>query len=87
MERPIGLLGQLWDRFGPANSPVSGAASDVVVLQGGPDESKPADEVDTCSSMRTVSLSTPAAPPREQESPAFGSLEDLERYLDETSGG
>jgi hypothetical protein len=86
MERPSGLLGQLWDRFGPVDSPVGEAAPVVVVIQAGPENTPLPVEV---SAEENDSLSVPlppAVPVREQESPAVGSQEDLEQFLDATWG-
>lgn len=88
MERPSGLLGQLWDRFGPTDSSAIPAAIAAVVIEAAPRESPRAEDVDLCSSVRTTSLSAPVPPPApitERESPSLGSFEDLERFLDEAS--
>jgi hypothetical protein len=90
MERPPGLLGQLWDRFGPTDSSAFPAAIAAVVIEAGPEELPRTVGVELCSPVRTASLPTPSpitATTVKQENSAFGSAEDLERYLNETSRG
>jgi hypothetical protein len=89
MERPSGLLGQLWDRFGPVASSAIPTAIAAVVIEAAPKDSPRADDLGLGSSVRTASLSAPVppTPATSQENPALGSVEDLERYLNETSSG
>lgn len=83
MERPPGLLGQLWDRFGPVYSPLVQPAIEAVAIEAGPEESTPAAEVDLYTSVRGCppvgALASPSAPAMKREGPEFGSVEDLER--------